>query len=36
MKPIIAQICAETLGVPTERVIIDTADFDAGGAQAEA
>jgi CO/xanthine dehydrogenase Mo-binding subunit len=30
MKSIIAQICAETLGVPTERVIIDTADSDTG------
>ena len=28
MKSIIAQICAETLGVPTECVIIDTADSD--------
>ncbi len=30
MKSIIAQICAETLGVPTERVIVDTADSDTG------
>ncbi|MGA3307009.1 MAG: molybdopterin cofactor-binding domain-containing protein [Xanthobacteraceae bacterium] len=30
MKSIMAQICAETLGVPTERVIVDTADSDTG------
>ena len=30
MKSVIAQICAETLGAPTERVIIDTADSDTG------
>jgi CO/xanthine dehydrogenase Mo-binding subunit len=30
MKSIMAQICAEALGVPTERVIVDTADSDTG------
>jgi len=30
MKQIMAQICAETIGVPTERVIVDTADTDTG------
>lgn len=25
IKSVVAQICAETLGVPTERVIVDTA-----------
>ncbi|MER8548127.1 molybdopterin-dependent oxidoreductase [Mesorhizobium sp. M1169] len=30
MKSITAQICAETLGVPTERVTVDTADSDTG------
>ena len=30
MKSIMAQICAETLGVPTERIIVDTADSDTG------
>jgi CO/xanthine dehydrogenase Mo-binding subunit len=30
LKSIIAQICAETLGVPTERVVVDTADSDSG------
>jgi len=30
LKSIIAQICAETLGVPTERVVVDTADSDTG------
>jgi CO/xanthine dehydrogenase Mo-binding subunit len=30
LKSIIAQICAETLGVPSERVIVDTADSDTG------
>ncbi|TIP37731.1 MAG: xanthine dehydrogenase family protein molybdopterin-binding subunit, partial [Mesorhizobium sp.] len=30
MKQIMAQICAETIGVPTDRVIIDTADTDTG------
>jgi CO/xanthine dehydrogenase Mo-binding subunit len=30
MKSIMAQICAETLGVPTERVWVDTADTDTG------
>jgi CO/xanthine dehydrogenase Mo-binding subunit len=30
MKSVIAQICAETLGAPTDRVIIDTADSDTG------
>jgi CO/xanthine dehydrogenase Mo-binding subunit len=30
LKSIMAQICAETLGVPTERVIVDTANSDTG------
>src|SRR5437016_11944804 len=30
MKEIMAQICAETIGVPTDRVIIATADTDTG------
>ncbi len=30
MKSIMAQICAETLGVPTDRVVVDTADSDTG------
>ena len=30
MKSIMAQICAETIGVPTERVIVDTANSDTG------
>ena len=30
MKQIMAQICAETIGVPTDRVIVDTADTDTG------
>jgi len=30
IKSVVAQICAETLGVPTERVIVDTADSDTG------
>lgn len=30
LKSVIAQICAETLGVPTDRVIVDTADSDTG------
>jgi len=30
LKQIMAQICAETIGVPTDRVIIDTADTDTG------
>jgi CO/xanthine dehydrogenase Mo-binding subunit len=30
MKSIIAQVCAETLGMPTEGAIIDTADSDTG------
>ena len=30
LKSIMAQICAETLGVPSERVIVDTADSDTG------
>src|SRR6185312_6872449 len=30
MKQIMAQICAETIGVPTDRVTIDTADTDTG------
>ena len=30
LKTVMAQICAETLGVPTENVIIDTADTDTG------
>jgi len=30
LKQVMAQICAETIGVPTEQVIIDTADTDTG------
>ncbi|CAH1666502.1 xanthine dehydrogenase family protein molybdopterin-binding subunit [Chelatococcus asaccharovorans] len=30
LKHIMAQLCAETIGVPTERVIVDTADTDTG------
>ena len=30
LKTVMAQICAETIGVPTENVIIDTADTDTG------
>ena len=30
MRQVISQICAETIGVPTDRVIIDTADTDTG------
>ena len=30
LKSIMAQLCAETIGVPTERVIVDTADSDTG------
>src|SRR5690606_16773802 len=30
MKQIMAQICAETIGVPIDRVVIDTADTDTG------
>src|SRR6202790_5024384 len=30
MRQIMAQICAETIGVPTERIIVDTADTDTG------
>ncbi len=30
MKQIMAQICAETIGVPTDRVTVDTADTDTG------
>ena len=30
LKTVMAQICAETLGVPPEQVIIDTADTDTG------
>ena len=30
LKTVMAQICAETLGVPTDNVIIDTADTDTG------
>jgi CO/xanthine dehydrogenase Mo-binding subunit len=30
MKQIMAQICAETIGVPTDRVVVDTADTDTG------
>ena len=30
LKSIMAQICAETLGVPTDRVVVDTADSDTG------
>ena len=30
LKSIMAQICAETLGIPTERVIVDTANSDTG------
>ncbi|GAB4072015.1 molybdopterin-dependent oxidoreductase [Ancylobacter sonchi] len=30
MKQILRQICAETLGVPSERVVVDTADSDTG------
>jgi len=30
LRQVIAQICAETMGVPTESVVIDTADTDTG------
>ena len=30
LKQVMAQICAETIGVPTEQVTIDTADTDTG------
>lgn len=30
MKSIMGQLCAEVIGVPTERVIVDTADTDTG------
>ena len=30
LRQIMAQICAETIGVPTEQVIVDTADTDTG------
>ena len=30
LRQIIAQICAETMGVPTDAVTIDTADTDTG------
>jgi CO/xanthine dehydrogenase Mo-binding subunit len=30
LKTVMAQICAETLGVPVETIIIDTADTDTG------
>src|SRR5437764_13017377 len=30
LKTIIAQICAEAIGVPTENVIVDTAGTDTG------
>ena len=30
LKTVMAQICAETIGVPTENVIVDTADTDTG------
>ena len=30
MRQVIAQICAETIGVPVERVIVDAADTDTG------
>jgi CO/xanthine dehydrogenase Mo-binding subunit len=30
LKSIMAQICAETLGIPTDRVRVDTADTDTG------
>lgn len=30
MKQILRQICAETIGVPTDRVVVDTADSDTG------
>ena len=30
LKSIMAQICAEILGIPTERVIVDTANSDTG------
>lgn len=30
MKQVMTQICAETIGVPVDRVIIDTADTDTG------
>ena len=30
LKTVMAQICAETLGVATDNVIIDTADTDTG------
>ena len=30
LKTVMAQICAETIGVPSENVIIDTADTDTG------
>jgi CO/xanthine dehydrogenase Mo-binding subunit len=30
MKSIMAQLCAEVIGVPTERVVVDTADTDTG------
>jgi CO/xanthine dehydrogenase Mo-binding subunit len=30
LKTVMAQICAETLGIPTDNVIVDTADTDTG------
>ena len=30
MRQVVAQICAETIGVPVERVIVDAADTDTG------
>ena len=30
LKQVMSQICAETIGVPVDRVIIDTADTDTG------
>ena len=30
LKTVIAQICAETLGIPDDSVMIDTADTDTG------
>src|SRR3954453_5800892 len=30
LKTIMAQICAEAIGGPTEKVIVDTADTDTG------
>ena len=30
LKTVMAQICAETIGVPVEMIIVDTADTDTG------